>query len=75
MVTAIDKSAHIPRLTSGISLVGIAAVVIGLIGAGLVLSPIVVGIIGLIWLFIFFFRHQPPVDRPLGPVNPEDTPQ
>lgn len=60
LTTALDQRAYIPRLTSGISVVGITAVVIGLVGAGLILSPIVLGIVGAIWLFIFLFRHEPP---------------
>ena len=60
LTTALDQRAYIPRLTSGISVVGITAVVIGLVGVGLTLSPIVLGIIGAIWLFIFLFRHEPP---------------
>lgn len=59
LTTVLDKRAYIPRLSSGISLVGLVAVVIGMFGAGLVLSPIVVSVIGLFWLYIFFFRHQP----------------
>ena len=60
LTTALDQRAYIPRLTSGISVVGITAVVIGLVGVGLTLSPIVLGIVGAIWLFIFLFRHEPP---------------
>lgn len=59
MVTILDKRAYIPRKTSGMSLLGIVVVMIGLIGAGLVFSPIVVGGIGLLWLFIFLFRAVP----------------
>jgi hypothetical protein len=59
LATALDKRAYIPRMTSGLSLIGIMAVVVGLIGAGLVLSPIVVGVIGFIWLYIFLFRSRP----------------
>lgn len=59
LATALDRRAYIPRLSSGISLVGLVAVVIGMVGAGLVLSPIVVSIIGLFWVYIFLFRHQP----------------
>jgi hypothetical protein len=61
LTTALDRRAYIPRLTSGVSVIGLTAVMIGLIGAGLILSPIVVGIIGLLWLFIFLYRHHPPV--------------
>ena len=54
--TILSKRAYVPRLTSGVSMIGILVVVIGLMGAGLVLSPIVVGGVGVMWGFIFFFR-------------------
>jgi hypothetical protein len=59
LATVLDKRAYIPRLSSGISLVGLVAVIAGMIGTGLVFSPIVVGIIGVMWVHIFLFRHQP----------------
>ena len=59
LMTVRDRHAYIPRLSSGISLVGLVAVVIGMVGTGLVLSPIVVSIIGALWVYIFLFRHQP----------------
>lgn len=54
--TILSKRARVPRLTSGISIIGILIVVIGLLGAGLVLSPIVVAGVGMMWGFIFLFR-------------------
>jgi hypothetical protein len=66
LTTALDKRAYIPRLASGVSIIGLIAVVAGLIGTGLVFSPIVVGIIGLFWVFIFLFRHKPGV---IGPIE------
>jgi len=54
--TVFSKRSHVPRLTSGISVIGILIVVVGLVGAGLVLSPIVVGGVGTMWGFIFLFR-------------------
>ncbi len=57
--TALDKRAYIPRLTSGVSLVGLTAVIVGLFGAGLVFSPLILIVIELLWVYIFLFRHQP----------------
>jgi len=54
--TILSKRACVPRLTSAISIIGILTVVFGLIGAGLVVSPIVVGGVGMMWGFIFLFR-------------------
>jgi len=59
LATALDKRAYIPRMSSGVTLAGVIAVIVGMVGAGLVFSPIVLGVIGLIWLYIFWFRHQP----------------
>jgi hypothetical protein len=56
--TLINRRAYVPRLTSGLSVLGISVVVTGLAGAGLVLSPIVVGVIGLMWALIFVFRGR-----------------
>ncbi len=57
--TILNRNAYVPRLTSGISLIGIVVVVAGLVGAGLVLSPIVVAAIGMLWGLIFVFRGEP----------------
>jgi len=57
--TVLDKDSYIPRLSSGLSLVGIVAVVVGLLGAGLYFSSVVVFVIGLMWLYLFFFRSHP----------------
>ena len=59
--SVLDKRTYIPRLTSGVSLVGIGAIVVGLVGEGRVFSPIVLAIIGLIWLYIFLFRNTPAI--------------
>ena len=56
LAIALNKRSYIPRLSSGISLIGVATVIVGLLGAGLVLSPAVVGVIGVLWLFIFLYR-------------------
>jgi len=60
--TVLSKRAYVPRLTSGISVIGVLAVVFGLVGAGLVISPIVVGGVGMMWGFIFLFRGAASVD-------------
>lgn len=59
LATVMDKRAYIPRLSSGVSLIGLVAVVVGMVGTGLVFSPVVVSVIGVFWVYIFFFRHQP----------------
>ena len=58
--TALDKRSYIPRLTSGVSLVGLTTVIVGLFGAGLVFSPIILILIEALWVFIFLFRHETP---------------
>ena len=62
----LDRRSYVPRFTSGTSVVGITAVIVGLVGAGLVFSPIVLSVIGLMWLYIFLFRHQPAASPILG---------
>lgn len=56
--TVLHRGTYVPRLTSGLSLLGVAVVIVGLIGAGLVLSPIVVAVIGLLWGLIFILRGK-----------------
>jgi len=55
----VDKRAYIPRKTSGLAVVGISIVIVGLAGQGLVLSPLMAVVGGLMWAFIFLFRAQP----------------
>lgn len=55
----LDKNLYVPRISSGMSLVGLALVMAGLIGGGFILSPIVLGVITAMWVFIFLFRSQP----------------
>lgn len=62
LMIALNRRSYVPRLSSGISLVGVTTVIVGLLGAGLVLSPIVVGLIGVLWLYIFLFRGQASLD-------------
>lgn len=56
--TILNPRAYVPRLTSGMSVLGIGTVVVGLAGAGLALSPIVVGCIAVLWGFIFLRRGR-----------------
>jgi hypothetical protein len=56
--TLVSKRAYIPRLTSGMAVVGVLIVVLGLVGTGLVVSPVVVAAVGVMWGFIFVFRGE-----------------
>ena len=67
--TVLDKQTYIPRLSSSLSLIGIAAVMVGLIGAGLYLSAAVIAVIGLMWLYLYLFRSRPVV-TPVIEVEP-----
>jgi hypothetical protein len=55
----VDRRAYIPRKTSGLAVLGIAIVIVGLVGEGLVLSPAMAVVGGLMWAFIFVFRARP----------------
>jgi hypothetical protein len=55
----VDSRAYIPRSTSGLAVVGVAIVLVALIGQGLVLSPAMVAVVGAMWVFIFLFRSRP----------------
>lgn len=56
--TVLNPRAYVPRFTSGMSVLGIGTVVVGLAGTGLTLSPIVVGCIAALWGFIFLHRGR-----------------
>ncbi|MCH7998987.1 MAG: hypothetical protein IIA91_05865 [Chloroflexi bacterium] len=58
MLTLLNREAYVPRLTSAVSVVGLTVIIVALIGAGLVLSPIVSTVIAVIWVFIFVFRGK-----------------
>ncbi|MEX0683240.1 MAG: hypothetical protein WD904_05995 [Dehalococcoidia bacterium] len=58
----LDSRSYIPRQTSGLACIGVAIVLVALIGQGLVLSPAMVAVVGAMWLFIFFFRARPAVE-------------
>ncbi|HUF53159.1 MAG TPA: hypothetical protein VMR52_05220 [Dehalococcoidia bacterium] len=55
----IDRRAFIPRQTSGLAMIGVAIVLVALLGQGLLFSPLIVAVIGLMWGFIFLFRSTP----------------
>lgn len=55
----VDSRAYIPRSTSGLAVIGVAIVLVALIGQGLVLSPAIVAVVGTMWIFIFLFRSRP----------------
>jgi hypothetical protein len=59
LTMVLDKKLYVPRISSGMSLIGLSLVMAGLVGGGFVLSPIVLGVITAMWVFIFFFRAQP----------------
>jgi fatty acid desaturase len=59
LMMVLDKKLYVPRLSSAMSLVGLALVIAGLIGGGFILSPIVLAVITAMWLFIFLFRATP----------------
>ena len=58
MPTLLSREAYVPRATSAVTLVGLTTIIIGLVGSGLVLSPIVSSMTLLMWVFIFAFRGK-----------------
>ncbi|MEO8458843.1 MAG: hypothetical protein ABI559_13655 [Chloroflexota bacterium] len=70
LMMVLDKKLYVPRLSSAMSLVGLTFVMIGLVGGGFILSPIVLGVITAMWLFIFLFRATP-ADHQKADVVPE----
>ena len=58
LVTILDRSASIPRMTSGISILALCFIIAGLLGGELYLSATVVLIINVMWGFIFLFRAE-----------------
>ena len=53
-----DRHTYIPRLISLINMAALVAVVIGLIGAGFVMSPAIASLGALGWVFIYVFRGR-----------------
>ncbi len=66
--TIINKHAYVPRLTSAIGFVATGVIVAGLIGEGLVASPIVLSIIGFMWLLTLVLRGEKLPDAEPGVV-------
>ena len=60
--TLLDSRSYVPRITSGFAVIGLSFVVVGLIGEGFVISPILTSLAVLIWTFIFLFRGKPVTD-------------
>ena len=58
--TLMSKEAYVPRVTSAVTLVGLSTIIVGLIGSGLVFSPIMSGMTLVMWVFIFFRRGKRP---------------
>src|SRR3970040_48965 len=58
MPTLLSREAYIPRATSAVTLVGLSTIIVGLIGSGLVLAPIVSSMTLVMWVFIFFRRGK-----------------
>lgn len=54
----LDKKLYVPRISSGMSLVGLSLVIAGLVGGGFYMSASVLSVIAALWVFIFFFRAQ-----------------
>ncbi len=57
--TLLDSRSYVPRITSGFAVIGLSFVVVGLLGEGFVISPILTSTAILLWAFIFLFRGKP----------------
>ncbi len=60
--TLLDSRSYVPRITSGFAVIGLSFVVVGLIGEGFVISPVLTSAAVLIWTFIYLFRGKPVSD-------------
>ena len=54
--TLMDGRSYVPRTTSGWTVVGLIFIIVGLVGQGLVISPIVTAAVAAMWAFIYVFR-------------------
>lgn len=54
--TVLHKSAYVPRATSGLTVVGLTIVFVGVLGAELYMSAVALGAIWTLWVFIFVLR-------------------
>ncbi len=57
--TLLDSRSYVPRITSGFAVIGLSFVVVGLLGEGFVISPVLTSTAALLWAFIFLFRGKP----------------
>lgn len=62
--TLVDGRAYVPRIASGPTVLGLSFVVGGLVGEGLVISPIMTGLVAGLWAFIYVFRGRPRTPSP-----------
>jgi hypothetical protein len=56
-----DRRTFVSRKSSGLIVIGMCAVIAGLVGSGLYLTSAIGSVVGAMWLFVFFFRHKPAV--------------
>ena len=66
--TILSRRTYIPRVTSAVSVFGLLVIIVGLVGSGLIMAPIVTGASAAVWAFIFLFRGTPPPHHP--PLTP-----
>jgi hypothetical protein len=60
-----DRRTFVARKTSGLIVIGMVAVIAGLVGSGLYLTSAIGSVVGAMWLFVFLFRHKPGVIEPV----------
>lgn len=56
--TLLDSRSYVPRVTSAFAVIGLSFIVTGLIGEGLVISPILTSAAAVLWAFVFLFRGK-----------------
>jgi hypothetical protein len=60
-----DRRTFVSRKSSGLIVIGMCAVIGGLVGSGLYLTSAIGTVVGAMWLFVFLFRHKPAVIEPI----------
>jgi hypothetical protein len=60
-----DRRTFVSRKSSGLIVIGMAAVIAGLVGSGLYLKSAIGTVVGAMWLFVFLFRHKPAITEPI----------
>ena len=60
--TPLDSRSYVPRTTSGFAVIGLSFVVVGLIGEGFAISPVLTSLAVVLWAFVFLFRGRPGID-------------